>query len=313
MFLQSVHLSKYYAVELQLHMQENVFLTRPNVILRLVMVSLYMSGIVGYAIPALLHVLGIVLLYKVKEKLANQRIITLNLAVSEMLSCLLWVVYNTIHISRSHMTLDYYSVIYCLNIYFFCTTRFIILHITIDRFLAMWLSIKYPIYVNKKTLRETIVSQWVIGFLLSGVSTILISFQHMTHYVVLIARISIDITVIIAAISTFIYLFVKSKSQRQHQKTEQNRVPKVWFKLKVPILIVTTFILFNASASLWWSYGVYTGFERLFALNRVLDILGWCSQAFIYIFLQKRVRRSLLSICRRTERNQVRDVHMDRI
>ena len=103
--------------------------------------------IVVYVPPVVLHAFGLLLLYRAKGDLPNQRITTMNLATAEMFNCILRVVINSILKSGissiGTMTDNYYYNL--VDIFIFASIKLILIHIIVDRFLYVWLNIKYPI------------------------------------------------------------------------------------------------------------------------------------------------------------------------
>ena len=270
----------------------------------------------GFSIPTVLHIIGIFLLYKAKGELKNQRIITLNLAIAEVLICLL----NVIILITSHLktllTSRYIVILHCLYASLFLTIRFAMLHIIIDRFLDIWLNIKYPIYMSSKNLRRIILGQWFLGFISSITTMLLTNYNIINKNAAGICRFYLDIIIMIAAILTFIYLLVTVKNIVHDNAThgrEQNRTPNVWFKLKIPMLMVATFLLFNVSGSMWYFLDIRVS-EYETPSYEVLNICGWISDSLIYIFLQKRVRRLLiLKFCRREHERHTSNTQLSRV
>ena len=210
----------------------------------------------GFSIPTVLHIIGIFLLYKAKGGLKNQRIITLNLAIAEMLICLLNVIILITSLVKNLMTSRYIIILHCLYASLFLTIRFAMLHIIIDRFLDIWLNIKYPIYMSSKNLRRIIIVQWIFGFVFSSCFVLLYWFDYIHHHSFATIRFCMDIIILISALFTFTYLFVKVKNivqENANQGREQNRASSIWFRFKIPVAMVTTFILFNISGSICFS------------------------------------------------------------
>ena len=271
--------------------------------------------IAGYSLPVILHGIGIVLLYKARGQLPNQRMVTLNLAVAEFLYCVSRIIYHATFLSGTPTKLTY-VLQYCFISLFFCVIRFAMLHIIIDRFLDVWLNIKYQIYVNKKTLTKIIILVWIAGFVV-GVGFILLEgFNVISRLPIMITRLSVDFIIIVSAVSTFIYLFVKVQNVINGLSTQQqrkNRLQMVWLRFKIPIMMVLTLILFNISSSLLWTIRDDSGKAKYYSYALALDLCGWCSDAFIYVFFQKRVRILLSSSFRRRDRNQIEDSQISQI
>ena len=194
------------------------------------------------------------------------------------------------------------------NTTFHLSIRFIIFHIILDRFLYIWLSIQYPIYVSNKKLRKVIIIQWFLSVFLSLIVVLILTVDRKGVCIPIISKvmrsfyIAIDALIIATSLSTLIYLFsrVKRVTKSIQKKLRcQNSTVNVWFKLKIPCLMVATFILFNTSSTLV-RYNVNLSKRSLSIVFVVLDISGWCSDAIIYIFLQKRARRIFTSMFQRS-------------
>ena len=275
----------------------------------------YILPISGYSLPTILHGVGIILLYKAKGvELPNQRIITLNLSIAEFFYCLSRVVQYTTLLAQVSTPLIY-ALLYCFSGILLCAIRFAVLHIIIDRFLDIWLNIRYSVYITKKTLVKAIIFQWVLGLLLAAALVSLLTFKLISQDKAKFVRLSVDIIIIIAALSTFTYIFAKVKRAIYGHtlNRKRNRSPRVWFKLKIPLLMVSTFIAFNTTSSILWCHRDDSDEAKYYSYALVLDLFGWCTDAFIYVFLQKRVRSLLVSCCSRTHREQVGNTRTSRI
>ena len=181
--------------------------------------------IAGYALPIFLHSIGIILLYKAKRQPPNQRILTMALAVAEMLFCLRALIHNTMWLVGLASTWEYHLVYIFFKTLLMGTTRFTILHIIIDRFLDIWLNLKYSLYINMTKLKIIIICQWILGLILAIMSLLLvlsnaISLQSFLQRAI-IAKSCLDIVIIIAALLTFIYLFIKVKSVLHRENSQQ--------------------------------------------------------------------------------------------
>ena len=135
------------------------------------------------------------------------------------------------------------------------------------------------------------------------------NFSFISKIVAAIIRFCLDIFILIAAIFvTFTYLLLRVKNilhDNAIQGREQYRPPSVWFKLKVPMLMSITFIMFNVSGTIWYFLDHEVA-EYENPVYEVLEIFVWCSDTLIYIFVQKKVRCLLtLYCCGRVSENRV--------
>ena len=261
--------------------------------------------ICGYFLVAALHIVGLVLLHRAKAQMLNQRMILLNLSVAEMLFCLFEFFKYLNELFWSSWTCKF--VIDAFNCIVFCAVRLSMFHFIVDRFLDIWLNLRYPLYFNKKILKILIISQWIFGFLCVVVLTPLFIYNVIGWYTVIIVRLSMDIIIVIAALLTFPYLFGKVKKAIHVNNNNPKRKLHTWIKMRVPILMIITFIAFNTSYSIILYYRSSRNIHQSYTFQ-MLDIFGWGSDVFIYVLLQKRVRCLMFSSCRKANRNQVGDI-----
>ena len=278
--------------------------------------------IFGYLPPVLLHTIGFILLYKADSQLQNQKIVTMNLAVAEALHCLIKSIYNVL--LRSGIL----PLCLCPSMFFsmFLNTatllniRLVYLHIIFDRFLDIWLNINYPIYINKKRLIMIIISIWGMSVCISGTLILLLYFKSIKHQTILLAiYFPLDLFIIVIAVSTCLYLFAKVKGAKQQTHVKENinsSRQRICLKMKIPSLMVLTFIIFNTSTTMV-KYYLYFAKIRVVATHiliviHILKICGYSSDAIIYVMLQRRVRTLLASFLRkRKDRIQVEKAHIN--
>ena len=271
----------------------------------------------GYSLAAITHALGLLLVYKAKSEVPNQRIIIMNLALSEMLLCI-WIVASYI----IPLSMDLFSIsdaifyVECFfQLFLYSNVRFVIMHIIIDRFLYIRLNIKYSVYMNTRNLAKIIIAYWFCSIIIGMVFTLLLRYRlfDVRNFTSAYAQIilTLDVLVVSLAIMTYIYLFwkVKKIGRPPSLKPEKVTVLFVWLKLKTPALITVTFIMFNFSATVIHIMSIRMHESALVStLNTAahfLNILGWLSDAVLYIFLQKQVRDLLLSMFKKSSELEV--------
>ena len=244
----------------------------------------------GYGLTVVLHTIGLFLLYKARGNLPNQRLVTMNLAAAELLYCLWAIIKDTVN-PKSLPVVVFFDIFLYINI------RSVIWHIIVDRFLDIWLNLKYDIYITKKVLTIIFFMQWAIGVTISMTFVLLFEFKIIlpskgTRKLICFIYLSFDIFIIITAISTFTYIFMTVRSIKQKSIKRQNKsgVLDVWLKLKIPSLMVLTFIVFNVNSTIMkLIYALYEK-DNLVDPATFVDICGWLSDSIIYILLQRRIR-----------------------
>ena len=161
--------------------------------------------IAGFGIVALLHSLGIYLLHEVKTNLFNQKVLVINLALSEFLFSLHQVFLHSVSISGY-----WNSTLTCIDIFMICllysVIRLIVLHIILDRFADIYLNVKYSLYMDSKKTKFIVTAGWILSAILAATLTVLFSYQYLfTHQIWRIidtAIIILDLVILISAISS---------------------------------------------------------------------------------------------------------------
>ena len=251
--------------------------------------------LIGYSSVCCFHSLGLYLLLKTKSDLPNQKLITTNLAVSEILvSAFKFSVDIVEFLGIKSETWSYCIVFF--NIVFFTGFRLIVLHIVLDRFMDIYLNIMYPIYFKARTLKIIALSCWVLCLILALIGMLLIKFKIKTNTtrgpISSMILVTMDIGITFAATATYLYFYKKVRrisSSTAKVAPLKTRRRKISSKFKVPGLMVLSYILFNVSGSIMRLLGMYQ-------VPLIFDMLGWASDGVIYVFMQRRVRRTLLRL-----------------
>ena len=136
------------------------------------MSQLFQIYIAAYSLVAILHFVGFLLLLKAKTNIPNQTLLMRNLAVVEILFCLYAVISFSVDIgAKDHgrLTREYFDAFfYCL---FSVELRLSMLHTIMDRFIEIFLNIKYPLYMTHKRMLSLVAIHWSV----SGACAIIIT------------------------------------------------------------------------------------------------------------------------------------------
>ena len=246
----------------------------------------------GFATTAALHAVGLILLYKAKDNdLPNQRWVTMNLSTNEMVFCL-WSISRYLWFFFAYKEyFEHQLLIMFVDTYLYTIIKFAILHIIIDRFLYIYLNIKYSVFITKKVLVITNIMQWLVGIILNMTLTL-----YRASLVSCYAYLFVDIIIITTTIASFIYILTKvTKINKEvHDRQRRLGILNVWLKLKIPFLMVLSYIIFNgASTVMKVYYATFRAFDLIVPAT-VIDLCGYLSDVLCYIFLQKRVRSLLV-------------------
>ena len=264
----------------------------------------YKVYIVLYSVLAIVHLAGLLLLHKSKTEVPNQRILTINLAAVELLLC-----GGTVSTLIVWFSVDNVMILQCLDAFFtntfFIEMKMAVLHIIFDRFLEIFINIKYPLYMTRKKMLQLLAMHWIFSFVYSIISLVLVaaekpfaSFQF-TYLLFLI----LDIMILISSITTYMYFYTKVHNIRRRESQSKENGPNIFTKkFKVPCYIVLTYICFNLTSTIMMMVSQYMKNKRhglmLLIFSHVFTMVGITSDACIYIFANKNVRKLLSSICK---------------
>ena len=246
----------------------------------------------GFGLTAALHAVGLILLYKANDNdLPNQRWVTMNLATTEMIFCLwsicryLWFFFAYKEYFKHHLLIMF------IDTHLYTIIKFAILHIIIDRFLYIYMNIKYSVYVTKKVLIITNIMQWLVSIILNMTLTL-----NKASLVSCYAYLFVDIIIIITTVASFMYILLKIRNINKTVSSRKRKdgLLKIWLKLKIPTLMVLSYISFNGSSTVMKVYyATYKAFDLVVPAT-IIDLCGYLSDVLCYIFLQKRIRSLLV-------------------
>ena len=199
------------------------------------------------------------------------------------------------------------------------------LHLIFDRFADVYLNLKYKVYFTRSRIKGAHTATWIIagiyGLLLGIIGHLRtpngypIFHNKVNNYVSMI----LDMTILFSGLITFCYLFTKVRRivEKDNAVIKSNLDYKRKFptlKFVIPLLMVLTYLIFNVSAAIiskmafqcrkWgdveienrkWHY--YSLYFLLTHIGWILVVIGYLSDAFLYIFLLKRIRAYVTDKC----------------
>ena len=263
------------------------------------------------ALAGLLHIIGICLLFMVKTLPQNQKLLLMNLSAIEMV--LNWLRVAKYSIVKETETMDthfldpFFIFMETLSVF---SMRFAILHIIGDRFLEVYLNIKYPLYMNSKRNKQILAIMWLFSIIFAVTRLLLYLFHsdirnNVKFYDTTI--LILDLLIFTSSMATYLYFYIMVRKIHQQNTTRKSTLKR----FKVPFLVVLTFILFNITGTIMLtvaSYCLFTEHVELILLHSsiFLDIVGCISDACIYLFIQKEIRKICLVFVGKVNRDRSR-------
>ena len=249
-----------------------------------------------YIFSAMLQVAGIHVLYHTKYLRAIQRMILINIGVCHLgfsIYIIFKLSYTIINGEEPSKFTD------CFAYVRFTIYPLLILYLSIDRMLEIYLHLKYPIYVTKKCSYFIVKVLWVVILTIGVIIGIVIHYhptdKKVSHYLFLI----MSLPVLFAVIFVYIYIYKKWKTLRHIAALGKTQYrPRKSTFLIIPFLVVFTFVLCEGFAFAMVIVEVTiepSGNTEGFIHCIIFTLLavGGISDAFVYIFLQKHIRNKL--------------------
>ena len=170
-----------------------------------------------YSIAVILHTVGITLLIKLKRK-RHQDLIIMHLSITELFMCLLDIAQNVImrygYVTPVTSQIIYYVIM--VNCCFFVVPSFlIIITLTLDRFMEVYLNLKYHLYCKNAQVKCILVANWIVGAVL-GVVLIALRVTKGTKslkIVYLVVFPCLQLVFLLIATVTYAYIYQKFKSK----------------------------------------------------------------------------------------------------
>ena len=138
----------------------------------------------------------------------------------------------------------YFTLAFAVSIYYF-----IMVLLTIDRFLVFHLKFRYHFYFSPSKILKLIIAVASVSFLNSTILAILTSMQIITWFKVenkiFLVYVVFDAAYTFLVIGTYSFILKVYRNQRKFNKATKSTNKKDSFKVLVTTLIIRTFMMYN--------------------------------------------------------------------
>jgi len=179
------------------------------------------------------------------------------------------------------------------------------IYITIDKMMDIVLNIKYPVYWNEQKAKNLLICTWLFASVICVTVVSLhisIQFDWKTIFFKYVYT-TVGIAFVILAFITYSFIFHKFKQSQtppvqRSVHTKSIRTITVFRKSRfhIPLLIILSFMIFMIVPDLTYLFVAVLN-ERKAPLVLAICWISYCISnlidAWIYIFMQRRVRRHL--------------------
>ena len=263
----------------------------------------------GYTIAFVLHCIGIILLYNIKMRLFNQRLILLNMAASECLFCLSEVIQWTRFDLLQYSNYQIYGTAYCyierLGSYVsFISSKLLMIYLLMDRFLDIYLSLKYRLYFHKSITLAIIALLWGIAATVATILDVIYKCRALSELIRV--YIALHVTTLVLIMLTYSYFYIRLRNSIKFRKVNSpTPLTRHRNNLMVPFLITLAYAVFNFTGMILLAilhfkktFPSLSTLKAIYMTAMCLIIIGWISDATIYILLQNSIRNSAAHFAR---------------
>ena len=253
-----------------------------------------------------------------------EQLYLINLCVTELASCVfilleempdIFPMSDEVHMIFKKVDNYLYIIIYIL----FCEYYLNMIYISVDRFLDIYLNIKYPSYWNEKKTKYLIIFTWVITTALCVTVSVLYKYTTFDYEVIFTKYIHSVLNFGFCALVTCIYSYIFHAYKKTRAAPTENRnsdVPRSHSvhnlcqsiqrsyeifrdsRFYIAVLLVLSFLLFMVVPNLvYLFYGLPNNNKHdIKDTAKIFYQISFISNAWIYCFVVRRVRTELRKV-----------------
>ena len=250
--------------------------------------------IVNYTLSSCIiitHIVGLIFLKRSKysSRHKNQVLIITSLSICELTGTVLGISYGLFTYFESLVLAE---IILCFTeIFITFNFYFIMILLTIDRFLVFYLKLKYSLYFSPSKVWKIILWLALLCLLTTAIFAVLIPLQTITwlqiYDVLYVLYLIFDVGYIFLTIGTYSFIFQVYRRHLKFKKTSQISGKKNRFKILIPTLIIATFILFNIIPNIInasYRHEIQSFDKTIIQVALIIYRIGWLVDPLIYIF-----------------------------
>ena len=268
-----------------------------------------------------LHGFGSFLLLKTYKwrNMTTQQMIILHISIGELFSNIAWLLIHIFAYFSYGRDTPYFG--YCFSVVISLKTvlYFLMMLMTLDRLMATVLNFKYLVLWDPAKTRKTLHIIWCIGILSVIFHVVSYTWKKSSYQNSIVfsfwvySAVVASLLYIVVAVVTYTVIFLKYKHSREaarqyvpRKQIQQISLIRVFLNSRffVSLLIILTYLFFRATPNLIYTLYQLVYREKSLGFSyavRVMLHLGYTSDAMIYIFLQRNVRRNLFNMITRTQ------------
>ena len=253
----------------------------------------------------IINMIGMSVLVKLKEKHINQnqKVLFIALCSVELLLGITIIARSLSLMFQCHRLIRKFIIL--IYVVILTNTYFVImLMITIDRYLAIRLKLKYPIHCTPALMRKVLyisLSFYAIAF--SACFTVAFYYHiDLEIYIVIYLYPVTEFSFIVTVVISYYKIYEAFKQSQRIALTlrkisslsDHRPILKNKYKIYIPTLIIVTFVLFTIVPNLLLRISSLSNFKtKIFSFGRILYPIGWCIDPLVYICSTRYVKRKI--------------------
>ena len=172
-----------------------------------------------YIIPTALHVVGMYFLVTLKNlgTAEDQRLYLKHLSMAEIMICIFKIATHVVDLADNHSAAE------CMWVFqttlFFTVYILILAALTVDRFLSVYLNLKYPRYVTRTRVHATLIASWSVSAAITVLVFTMLERNERRYYIVVYLWPTEEAIFLAIAVPTYFYIFAKLHRNRSYMKS----------------------------------------------------------------------------------------------
>ena len=188
-----------------------------------------------------------------------------------------------------------------------CTWYNVLIALTVDRFLEVWLNIKYELYITTKTTKIVLFISYLVGTCIFLVLVVLkLKLNEINHYKTSVKLCLYPVygALTIGAFScTYLYIYYRLRAARNHPGVRSAGVREKRRNHFIPLWIIISFIVFmaipySAYVIIFSIMEIDTRKSNALPVIKIFLLLNFTADALIYTCFHRSLRNKFLQLIR---------------
>lgn len=239
------------------------------------------------------HGIGIYAIIMYKRK-SNQKIILLNLCVSEVVMIICGIILNTYENYSDIVPESFYKIFFCIRMVTMLSGLFIMYILTFDRLICAINPLKYKLRITRTKLMIMFLISFLISVVLGVLSRVVLEYETIGRYVEQVMYIMVGLYIVFAILSYSIIITIIRKSKVSFELSTQSGHQDNVKRYLVTGLIILSFVLCYVTSSLLRNIPIFRHDIVAVNISKFLVRIGCFVDPVIFVLLTPHYRKIVL-------------------